>query len=160
MLEYLLEQSVALQNYKFVSFIGVALVGLVVWMQRILANNDEGSRTFKSELTPEADVALSARQRCDQPIQSHLEEKPHVPFGGAKILHPGGVGEFYAMANDRRSVRHFSSRPISIADVEMAILAAGFYSSTITNVFICLLHCIYFQEPVQVEPTPNHGPFV
>lgn len=65
------------------------------------------------------------KYRSYDEAHSHLDNKPHVPYCGAKIMHPGGVRAFYAMTNDRRSVRKYSALPIPIKDVEMAILAAG-----------------------------------
>ncbi|XP_058057353.1 iodotyrosine deiodinase isoform X1 [Anopheles bellator] len=58
-----------------------------------------------------------------------LEEKPHISYGGATVT----LGEdpceadsrFYAIVNDRRSVRKFSNRPVDRKVVERCILAAG-----------------------------------
>lgn len=58
-----------------------------------------------------------------------LEEKPHVPYAGATVTlaqDPLEAAErFYAIANNRRSVRKFSSRPVDVAIVERCIRAAG-----------------------------------
>ncbi|XP_041774444.1 iodotyrosine deiodinase 1 [Anopheles merus] len=58
-----------------------------------------------------------------------LEEKPHIPYAGATVTlaqDPLEAAErFYAIANNRRSVRKFSSRPVDVAIVERCIRAAG-----------------------------------
>lgn len=54
-----------------------------------------------------------------------MEEKEHVPFSGAKVTLPGGAEEFYKMANDRRSVRKYSTKPVPIKVIEDCVRAAG-----------------------------------
>lgn len=54
-----------------------------------------------------------------------LENVGHIPFKGATKFLKGGVQEFYSMANDRRSIRKFSSRQVDIEIVKKCIQAAG-----------------------------------
>lgn len=54
-----------------------------------------------------------------------LENVDHLPFKGALVTLKGGVNEFYNMANDRRSVRMFSNKPVDIEIVKKCIQAAG-----------------------------------
>lgn len=58
-----------------------------------------------------------------------LEEKEHVPFGGASVTLDSdplrAARKFYEIVNDRRSVRKFSSRPVDPAVVVQCIHAAG-----------------------------------
>lgn len=54
-----------------------------------------------------------------------LETKDHVPFSGASITLPGGAKQFYEMANDRRSVRKYSRKPVPIEMIENCVRAAG-----------------------------------
>ncbi|KAL1388294.1 hypothetical protein pipiens_003231 [Culex pipiens pipiens] len=58
-----------------------------------------------------------------------LEEKDHVPFAGAKVTLDSdplkAAAKFYAIVNDRRSVRKYSSKPVDLAIVEKCIHAAG-----------------------------------
>lgn len=54
-----------------------------------------------------------------------LENVGHIPFKGASIFLKGGVQEFYNMANDRRSIRKFSSQRVDIEIVKRCIQAAG-----------------------------------
>lgn len=58
-------------------------------------------------------------------LQPALEDKPHIPFKGAKITFPGGVNKFYEMMNDRRSVRKYSKKPVDIEIVKRCIHTAG-----------------------------------
>lgn len=54
-----------------------------------------------------------------------LNDGEHIPFPGAKIKLDGGADEFYEIANDRRSVRKYSTRKVDIAVIEKCIQAAG-----------------------------------
>jgi iodotyrosine deiodinase len=52
-------------------------------------------------------------------------EEEHIPFSGATKILKGGADEFYEMANDRRSVRSFTSEPVDIEIIKKCIHAAG-----------------------------------
>ncbi|XP_054733051.1 iodotyrosine deiodinase [Anastrepha obliqua] len=55
-----------------------------------------------------------------------LKVDNHVPFCGATVTLPSGVKQFYAVANDRRSVRSYRTTPIPPLDVIAdCIRAAG-----------------------------------
>ncbi|GAB0098931.1 uncharacterized protein DMENIID0001_147430 [Sergentomyia squamirostris] len=54
-----------------------------------------------------------------------LEGVGHIPYPGIRVPHPGGINGFYEMANDRRSVRKYSSRPVDWRLIEKCIHAAG-----------------------------------
>lgn len=54
-----------------------------------------------------------------------LDEKPHIPFRGAKIVLPDGAEQFYQIANDRRSVRKYSRRGVDFEVIKKCIHAAG-----------------------------------
>lgn len=58
-------------------------------------------------------------------LQPFLEEREHIPFTGAKIKLNGGVDQFYKIANDRRSVRMFSKKPVNFEIIKTCIKAAG-----------------------------------
>lgn len=75
----------------------------------------------------ESDVIGStadANDRSDDP-QPFLPITEHIPYDGAVIKLPNGAAQFYAMMNNRRSVRAFSTRPVDYAIIEMCIQAAG-----------------------------------
>lgn len=54
-----------------------------------------------------------------------METKDHIPFSGASITLPGGAKQFYEMANNRRSVRKYSKKPVPNEVIEDCIRAAG-----------------------------------
>lgn len=54
-----------------------------------------------------------------------LEDVEMVPYKGITVTIPGGAEAFYRMVNDRRSIRKFSSRPISLDVIKKCIHAAG-----------------------------------
>lgn len=54
-----------------------------------------------------------------------LDVEEHFPFSGATKTLKGGADEFYEMANDRRSVRSFTSEPVDIEIIKKCIHAAG-----------------------------------
>lgn len=62
--------------------------------------------------------------RSDDP-QPFLPISEHVPYAGATVTMPDGATQFYAMMNNRRSVRAFSTRPVDYAIIEKCVLAAG-----------------------------------
>ncbi|XP_053676308.1 iodotyrosine deiodinase [Anopheles nili] len=68
-------------------------------------------------------------EHADYDPMPALEEKPHIPYAGATVTLAKdpleAADRFYAIANDRRSVRKFSSRPVEAAIVERCIQAAG-----------------------------------
>lgn len=72
-----------------------------------IANDYQDDEVNEVDLTPSLEI-------CD-----------HVPFSGATKFLNGGAEEFYDMANDRRSIRSFSSDPIDIEIVKKCIAAAG-----------------------------------
>lgn len=58
-------------------------------------------------------------------LTSSLENIDHVPFRGPTEVLKGGAKEFFNIANDRRSIRKFSKKPVHIEVVKKCIHAAG-----------------------------------
>jgi iodotyrosine deiodinase len=71
----------------------------------------------------------NASEDFDDDLQPILEEKPHVPFGGATVtLDPEplkAAKHFFDIVNDRRSCRKFSNKPVNYKVIEQCIQAAG-----------------------------------
>jgi len=74
----------------------------------------------------ESDVTGNAVNplRYDEPRPS-LPLCVHVPFTGATVTLPGGAFQFYTLANDRRSIRKFSTKNVDYEIIKKCIQAAG-----------------------------------
>lgn len=76
----------------------------------------------------ESDVTGTAVDplQYDEP-QPSLPLSDHVLFKGATVMLPGGAAQFYNLANDRRSIRKFSTKKVDYEIIKKCILAAGTY---------------------------------
>lgn len=68
--------------------------------------------------------AADASDRADDP-QPFLPVSEPVPYAGATIQLPQGAEQFYNLANDRRSVRAFSTRSVAYEVIAKCVHAAG-----------------------------------
>lgn len=82
-----------------------------------LRDNRESSRQQRQVNDDETIENDERSEENDTDLTPALENVEHIPFKGASKFLKGGVQEFYEMANDRRSIRKFSSRQV---DIEIA----------------------------------------
>lgn len=90
-----------------------------------LRDNQNSSRQQRQVNDDETIENDERSEENDTDLTPALENVEHIPFKGASKFLKGGVQEFYEMANDRRSIRKFSSRQVDIEIVQKCIKAAG-----------------------------------
>jgi iodotyrosine deiodinase len=61
----------------------------------------------------------------DDTLTPILEEGEHIPYKGITKSLSGGADAFYEIANDRRSVRMFSKKPVDFEIIKKCIQCAG-----------------------------------
>lgn len=61
----------------------------------------------------------------DDTLPPTLDEGEHVSYKGIQKTFPGGIEKFYEIANDRRSVRMYSNRPVDFEIIKKCIQCAG-----------------------------------
>lgn len=99
-------------------------------------NNDNKGRASNTEISPDDKLKSLAESEYigeyqeenavnDEEYAPFLKEEEHIPFPGARITLEGGAAKFYDIANDRRSVRKYSTRKVDIKVIEKCIQAAG-----------------------------------
>lgn len=119
-----IENSFCVQYWEY--FV-LAIVGVYIVLR--LKNSRNGSSRVMPVKNDDQTIANDAADdegvEADDGFAPALENVDHVPFKGARVTLKGGVQEFFDMADDRRSVRMFSSRPVDIEIVEKCIHAAG-----------------------------------
>lgn len=116
------------QSAQKISFAGNEILDFnefLLYQLKIMNNWISGS-TETDET--ESDVTENAGNplRYDEP-QPSLPLSDHVPFKGATVVLPGGAFQFYTLANDRRSVRKFSTKKVDYEIIKKCIQAAGVY---------------------------------
>lgn len=89
----------------------------------------------KRPTTPMLNTVQNADQEYPESVQEYPEQDPdlspalniekYVNYPGARKYFAGGIDPFFAMMDDRRSIRHFSDRPVDLQQVERAIHCAG-----------------------------------
>ncbi|XP_035787613.1 iodotyrosine deiodinase 1-like [Anopheles albimanus] len=133
--------SSALVNYW--NYIFPMLVGLYLAIS-LYDKHRYGGRKKLRITSPPTDSATDATKKLDgmeyvgdldgdseegYELAPALEEKPRVPYSGATVTLDKdpfeAADKFYAIVNDRRSVRKFSQRPVEREIVERCIQAAG-----------------------------------
>lgn len=64
----------------------------------------------------------------DDQLRPHLPEREHIPYGGLTEWLDTSGKRFYAIANNRRSIRKFASnKSVDIDVIENCIRAAGMF---------------------------------
>lgn len=118
------ENSFFIRHWEFL-LIGISIAYFVL---RLRDNNQQIPRQQQEQVVND-DETIENDERSEEidydNLAPALENVGHVPFKGASQFLKGGVQEFYSMANDRRSIRMFSSRQVDIEIVKKCIQAAG-----------------------------------
>lgn len=119
-----IENSFFVRHWEFL-LIGISIAYFVIRLR----DNRQSQRQQQQEKVVNDDETIENDERSDEcdseEFAPALENVGHIPFKGASKFLKGGVQEFYNMANDRRSIRMFSSRQVDIEIVKKCILAAG-----------------------------------
>lgn len=117
----IVEKSFFIQHWEFL----VLAISIGYFVLRLRDNRKSSNVTqpMNDEETIENDASDDESESDD--LTPSLENVGHVPFKGATKVLKGGVQEFFTMANDRRSVRKFSRKPVDIEVVKRCIHAAG-----------------------------------
>ncbi|XP_037035233.1 iodotyrosine deiodinase 1-like [Bradysia coprophila] len=129
-MSYLNERSVILENWMFIAPV-VLLIATYIYVKEnrkgseqknATPSNDNVSSLAESEYIGEYQEENAVNYEEYAPF---LKEDEHIPFPGAKVTLDGGAARFYEIANDRRSVRKYSTRKVDISVIEKCIHAAG-----------------------------------
>lgn len=133
-MSYLNERSVILENWMY--FGPILLLALSYMYFKRNENNDNKGRASNTEISPDDKLKSLAESEYigeyqeenavnDEEYAPFLKDEEHIPFPGARITLEGGAAKFYDIANDRRSVRKYSTRKVDIKVIEKCIQAAG-----------------------------------
>lgn len=118
---YLIKQSFFYQNWElFALFIAIIFI-----ISKFTQNRES---IPEPKISDEQRIANDYQEDevNEDDLSPSLEiEEEHIPFSGATKILKGGADEFYEMANDRRSVRSFTSEPVDIEIIKKCIHAAG-----------------------------------
>lgn len=117
-----LEKSFFFQHWEYLVL--VITIGYFALRLRDNQKSSNVTRPLNDEETIANDGSDDGNDISDD-LTPSLEDVVHVPFKGATEVLKGGVQEFYKMANDRRSIRKFSRKPVDIELVKKCIHAAG-----------------------------------
>lgn len=131
-MSYLNERSVILENWMFVApVLMLAVTYFYVKGNRHHDRNKSADASRKEKLNSLAESEYIGEYQDestginDEEYVPFLHDEEHIPFPGAKITLDGGAAKFYEIANDRRSVRKYSTRKVDFAVIEKCIQAAG-----------------------------------
>ncbi|XP_055606610.1 iodotyrosine deiodinase [Uranotaenia lowii] len=132
-----LDHSLIISSYKYVLALLVVLY-VFIWLYDLYrygeskkAEIDVGKSKSEDGTTEKLDGIeyVGELDFENNDLLPALEEKPHIPYPGARVTlakDPMKAAEqFYKIVNDRRSVRKFSNRSVSLKLVQQCILAAG-----------------------------------
>lgn len=129
--DWMIPRSFLLENWKFTIPITVICILILRIIKRLLKKK----RKTKNTPTINHLSALSESEYIGEyvndtnidtdELKPSLKEIEHIPFSGATHFLTGGIDEFYKIANDRRSVRKFSKKPVNYEIIKKCILAAG-----------------------------------
>lgn len=113
-------RSVILENWLTFSICGLIFVlCLKLFGKRVKTIDSTELATAKFEY----EDGEEQLQPDDHDLSPSLEVNTYVNYPGVSKTLP--IDRFYEILNDRRSIRHFSSRPVDLATVEKCILCAG-----------------------------------
>lgn len=118
-----IENSFFIQHWEFV----IIFISIAYFVVRLRGDQKRpnAKRQVNDDETIENDATDVDKSEDSDGFFPSLENVDHVPYKGASVTLKGGVSEFYNMANDRRSVRMFSNKPVDIEIVKKCIHAAG-----------------------------------
>lgn len=122
-----LKKSFFIQHWEFI----VLFITIVYFISKLRNGNQKSSQSKSQRVNNDNDdeVIASDYQKDDdednEELTPALEDVDHVVYNGVQVKLKGGANEFFAMANDRRSIRMFSNKPVDIEVVKKCILAAG-----------------------------------
>lgn len=116
-----IEKSFFVQYWQFL----LIFISILYFVLR-LRDSEKGSTETRQV---NDDETIANDEKSDEietdDLTPSLENIEHVPFRGAEVVLKGGVQEFYNIANDRRSIRKFSTKQVDIEIVKKCIHAAG-----------------------------------
>jgi iodotyrosine deiodinase len=118
-----IEKSFFIQHWEMV----VIVISIAYFGLRLRDNRN--SAEPKAQRINDDDTIENEYQDDDENVSDglspSLEITNHIPFKGASKVLLNGANEFYDIANDRRSIRKFSRKPVNIEIVKKCIHAAG-----------------------------------
>lgn len=119
-----LYKSVILGNW--VTLAVCVAIFLLFWK---LFNSSSRNRRLNQGTLQNADdeypESVQEYPESDPDLSPSLTVENYVNYPGAQQTLPEGIDRLFEILNDRRSIRHFSSRPVDISIVEKCIHAAG-----------------------------------
>lgn len=119
-----LYKSVILGNW--VTLAVCVAIFLLFWK---LFNSSSRNRRLNQGTLQNADdeypESVQEYPESDPDLSPSLTVENYVNYPGAQQTLPEGIDRLFEILNDRRSIRHFSSRPVDISVVEKCIHAAG-----------------------------------
>lgn len=119
-----IENSFCVQHWEYILF-SIVVGYFVLRFKNSRSASSPVVQAQNDDQTIANDAADEDGAEADEEFAPSLENVDHIPFKGARVTLKGGVQEFFEMANDRRSVRMFSSKPVDIEIVKKCIHAAG-----------------------------------
>lgn len=133
-MSYLSDRSIILENWKF--FLPIFVLVLSYIYLKGNQKNRSNKNAENSDVTSSEKIKSLAESEYigeyqeenyvnDEDYAPFLEDDEHVPFPGARVTLEGGAEKFYEIANDRRSVRKYSTKPVDWKIIEKCIHAAG-----------------------------------
>lgn len=119
----LIRKSFLLQHWEFL----VLVVAIGYFIVRLGRNGNKNLTKQKSDEKVIADDYKSEddHDESESDLTPSLEDVKMVPYGGVSVTLPGGADEFFAMVNDRRSIRKYSNKTVDIEVIKKCIHAAG-----------------------------------
>lgn len=119
-----LYKSVILENWPTLA----VCVALFLFFWKLFNSSSRNSRLNQGTLQNADDEYPESVQEypeSDPDLSPSLTVENYVNYPGAQQTLPEGIDRLFEILNDRRSIRHFSSRPVDISVVEKCIHAAG-----------------------------------
>lgn len=117
-----IEKSFFIQHWEI-----VVIVISIVYFGLRLRDNQKKSTSKAQRVNDDETIENDYRddENVTDDLTPSLEIANHIPYKGTTKVLRGGAEEFYDIANDRRSIRKFSSKPVDIEIVKKCIHAAG-----------------------------------
>lgn len=115
-----------------------------VWQRFACSScNVNGTRNQKEVIDISGNIQTDTTndELTDDAYKPHLPEREHIPYGRLTEWLDKSGDKFYQLANDRRSIRKFSTKKPDFAVIEKCILAAGEYWPIKTSFHLLIEMC-------------------
>lgn len=129
-MSFLNERSIFLENWMFITPV-LLLIATYIYVKenrKSSENKDVAPSNANLSSLAESEYIGEYQEENANSYDEYapfLKEDEHIPFPGARVTLDGGAAKFYEIANDRRSVRKYSTRKVDISIIEKCIHAAG-----------------------------------